>query len=225
MKENLNRRTLLNNALKTGLATLAGASALSANANSVCRLTANQPEGPFYPVNDQTDKDNDLTSINSSQNIAKGEIVILKGLVRDQYCQPIKGALVEIWQACETGKYNHFSDPNPAALDPHFQYWGKAITNEKGEYAFKTIKPGQYQASTNWIRPPHIHVKVHLRGHRELITQVYFAENKRLNAKDRILQSLSDLERSEAICTFKKLKTNSLYRTGEFDMTLQAINS
>jgi protocatechuate 3,4-dioxygenase beta subunit len=224
MKENLNRRTLINKALKTSLATLAGASALNASANSVCRLTANQPEGPFYPINDQPDKDNDLTRINTSQNLAKGEIVILKGMVRDQYCKPIEGALVEIWQACDTGKYNHSSDPNPASLDPNFQYWGKAISNEKGEYAFKTIKPGKYRASTSWVRPPHIHMKVHLRGHRELITQIYFAENLELNAKDRILQSLTASERLDAICTFKKDTPNSRYRTGEFHMTLQAIN-
>jgi len=212
----LNRRNLLRN---TVLA--AGAISLSfkAIANS-CDFTATQPEGPFFPENDQKDKDNDLTQIRGSHKNAVGEIVLMRGVVKNQECKPIEGALVEIWQACESGKYNHSGDPNNAKLDPNFQYWGRAITNKRGEYVFKTIKPGEYQATNTWARPPHIHMKVHLRGHEELITQVYFKENKRLNDLDRLLNSVTETEKENLIVDFKKQTTGP--RAGVFNITLKS---
>lgn len=213
----LNRRNLIRN---TVLAAGTLGLSFSALANS-CDITATQPEGPFFPENDQKDKDNDLTQVAGSRRLALGEVVLMKGLVKDQECKPIKGALVEIWQACESGKYNHSGDPNNAALDPNFQYWGRAITNERGEYIFKTIKPGEYQATSTWVRPPHIHMKVHLRGHQELITQVYFKENKRLNDLDRLLNSVSPKEREDLTVDFKKNGAGP--RVGTFNITLNAL--
>src|SRR2546430_3692171 len=53
--------------------------------------------------------------------------------------------LVEIWQASASGRYTHPDDRNNAApLDPNFQGWGKAVTDQEGHYLFKTILPGQY---------------------------------------------------------------------------------
>jgi protocatechuate 3,4-dioxygenase beta subunit len=98
--------------------------------------------------------------------------------------------MVEIWQACQTGRYSHpGDDDNPAPLDPNFQYWGIAITDADGKYDFKTIVPGHYPAGEKWIRPPHIHFKVHKLGIRELITQMYFAGNQ-YNESDLILKNI-----------------------------------
>ena len=216
---NLNRRNLITKSI-IGL----GAIGASLNASaSLCRLTANQPEGPFYPEADQLDKDSDLTTVVGRTGRALGEVVLLQGLVQGTDCRPIAGALVEIWQACESGKYNHSSDPNDASLDPNFQYWGRAVTNATGEYQFKTIKPGSYQASPTWVRPPHIHFKVHLRGHEEITSQLYFSDETRLNAKDRILQSLGELEQNDVIVNFKKDPISGK-RVGRFDITLKAIH-
>ena len=213
----LNRRNLIRS---TVLAAGTLGVSFSTLANS-CDITATQPEGPFFPENDQKDKDNDLTQVAGSRRLALGEVVLIKGVVKNQDCKPIKGALVEIWQACESGKYNHSGDPNNAALDPNFQYWGRAITNERGKYIFKTIKPGEYQATSTWVRPPHIHMKVHLRGHQELITQVYFKENKRLNDLDRLLNSVSPKEREHLTVDFKKNAAG--HRVGTFNITLNAL--
>jgi protocatechuate 3,4-dioxygenase beta subunit len=156
----------------------------------ICEATPKQPEGPFYPVEDQPDKNNDLTMVVGKTEMALGNIIYLSGIVKDQNCQPVPGVLVEIWQACETGKYNHPGDhENPNPLDPNFQYWGISISNAEGRYDFKTILPGHYSAGPNWIRPPHIHFKVHKRGIRELITQMYFAGN-RYNDGDLILKAI-----------------------------------
>jgi len=184
-----------------------------------CGITPPQTEGPFYPIQDQLDKDNDLTTVKGSLKSARGKRCVIKGVVQDEFCQPVKGALVEIWQACDTGKYNHPSDPNPAGLDPNFQYWGRAVTNDKGEYVFKTIMPGAYPATSTWERPPHIHYKVHLRGYEELTTQMYWKGHP-LNRRDRILQNLSAADRALVEVAFTGEGGVDI---GFFNLTLKAL--
>lgn len=215
----LSRRNLILKSL-IGAGGLAVASKDLKAAMQSCGLTPAQTEGPFYPIEDQKDKDNDLTFVNGKTQKAKGKVVILTGVVQDDQCRPVENALVEIWQACETGKYNHPGDPNPAKLDPNFQYWGRAVTNAKGEYSFKTIRPGHYQATSTWVRPAHIHLKVHRRGYEELTTQVYF-KNDPYNNGDRILQSLSLSERKNVIVDFKKMPHQE--DTGEFNITITSL--
>lgn len=173
-----------------GMSALAiGASgALANNINALCEETPKQPEGPFYPVRDQADKNNDLTIVTGKTELALGNFIYLTGKVLDQDCATVPNCIVEIWQACESGRYNHpGDDENNSPLDPNFQYWGITVTDNQGRYSFKTILPGHYSAGPNWIRPPHIHFKIHKRGIRELITQMYFAGNP-LNEKDLILE-------------------------------------
>ncbi len=166
-------------------------------------LTPQQPKGPFYPVDDQLDKDNDLTINKGTSGRSKGQLIYVRGVVTDQTCTPVAGALVEIWQACASGKYNHKGDPNTAPLDPNFQYWGRALTDAHGRYIFKTILPGAYPASVTWMRPPHIHYKVAKIGYRELITQLYFKGNP-FNSRDLILQELPLAEREKVIVELTK---------------------
>lgn len=223
MKE-LSRRNYIRNALLSASALLVGNKLVKANS---CLLTPEQTEGPFYPELDQNDKDNDLTILKGSKRRALGEVIIIHGVITDESCQPVDSALVEIWQACESGKYNHSGDPNSAKLDPNFQYWGRSITNNRGEYSFKTIRPGHYPASSSWMRPSHVHVKVHRRGYEELTTQMYFSDDPH-NSKDRILQSLSRDEKKKVIVDFKQSKSsfrlvNSSPKRGRFDMTIRTL--
>jgi len=188
-----------------------------------CVLTPAQTEGPFYPITDHPDKNNDLTVVLNSTEIAEGRVVVVQGVVRNTDCEPIKGALVEIWQACHSGRYDHPSDTNTAPLDPNFQYWGECITNENGEYTFKTIQPGSYPASEDWTRPPHIHYKVTIRGYHELTTQLYFSGEK-LNDTDLILQDLSKSEQDQVVIDFQEKVTEwGSLPTGQFDLTLRPV--
>lgn len=214
MTTEISRRNLLSKVLIASGAAVTGSKALA----NACGLTPEQTEGPFYPIQDQADKNNDLTIVKGKMARATGEVAILSGVVQDEFCRPVKGAMVEIWQACHTGKYNHPSDPNPAKLDPNFQYWGQAITNAKGEYSFKTIVPGAYPADSTWVRSPHIHFKVHLRGYEELTSQLYWKGHP-LNKKDRILQSLSEVERKRVIVDFKEV--NGIQQ-GIFNISLKS---
>lgn len=216
--------------LKGGLLSLGAALSLSKTAQALeqChQLTPEQTEGPFYPIRDQFDKDNNLINVQGKNKQAEGEVIIIKGRVIDENCAPVEQVLVEIWQACHTGKYNHPADPNPAKLDPNFQYWGRAITNKKGEYSFKTILPGEYQAAQDWVRPPHIHFKVHRRGFEELTSQFYFKDHP-LNKFDRVLQSLHPADRKKVIVDLgTKNKTsdssNVSPRTGIFDISIRSL--
>ena len=141
-------------------------------------LTPQQIEGPFYPINFPIDDDNDLTCIADKKNQALGEQIIIMGKVLTREYQPITSIKVEIWQACSSGRYNHEYDPNNAPIDPNFQGWGWTNTSGDGSYFFKTVKPGGYPVTTSWKRPPHIHFKVTLPTQEELITQLYFSEEK-----------------------------------------------
>ena len=157
-----------------------------------------------------------MTFSNNKTGKAEGEPIFINGLVQNQGCEPVEGALVEIWQACSTGKYNHPSDSNKARLDPNFQYWGKAVTNEKGLYAFKTIKPGSYPVSWFWTRPPHIHFSIQSKQHAPLTTQMYFY-GERFNENDRLLQEHSKKEQQKCIVAFREINNQ---KVGQFNITL-----
>lgn len=216
-QKKIGRRKLITSALlSTGAVLATTKSTLALNA---CGITPGQTSGPFYPVNEQADKDSDLTYVQNKNQRALGEVIIIRGVVSGKDCRPIKNAIVEIWQACASGRYNHPQDPNKAKLDKNFQYWGRATTNEKGEYKFITIKPGEYVAIENeWTRPPHIHFKIHLRGYEELTSQLYFSHEKH-NAKDKVLLRTPANERSRLMVDLQG-DGKSYPKVGEFNIVL-----
>lgn len=141
---------------------------------AICGITPTQIEGPYYPESD-LERDSDLVQIKSGDPLAKGNVVYVVGkVITGNDCKPIAGALVEIWQACHSGKYSHSEDPNHLELDPNFQYWGRARTGADGTYKFRTVVPGYYPTSPTTYRPPHIHFKTHAKGFLSLTTQMYF---------------------------------------------------
>lgn len=217
------RRNFLKLAGLSGITTIASIKAVSAFSECDFRETPVQPLGPFYPKKFPIDTDVDLTKLSTRAGRAKGQLVIVEGVVTDEFCRPVKGAIVEIWQACHTGKYDHPSDTSENSLDPDFQYYGTMKTNEKGEYSFKTIKPGSYLASQTWRRPPHIHYKVSLRGYHELVTQLYFA-GEDLNGVDRILQDIDGDGQKKVVVDFKPAVVggDKVIR-GKFDLTIKKI--
>jgi protocatechuate 3,4-dioxygenase beta subunit len=215
MENKISRRNLLKNlgAVGGGLAASGIAVPALAQAIACSKETPRQTQGPFYPVKDQIDKDADLTRVAGSNRSAQGRVIFVGGVVQDENCQPVSDVYVEIWQACASGKYNHPGDPNKAPLDPDFQYWGIARTDSRGIYRFKTIYPGAYPADKNWMRPPHIHFKVHKWGYHELITQLYF-EGEAYNEQDLILQNIAKPEQELVVRPVQDNKVT-------FNMTLR----
>jgi protocatechuate 3,4-dioxygenase, beta subunit len=152
-------------------------------------LTPAQTEGPFYPDHLPLDTDNDLLVINDATTSALGEVTYLSGRVLDSRGQPVRNALVEIWQADAQGIYRHNGDNNDnrqAKRDQHFQSFGRFLTGTSGEYLFRTIKPVKYPGRT-----PHIHFKVK-RGGQELLTSQCYIAGEPANERDSIYQSVKD---------------------------------
>src|SRR5213594_1408193 len=69
--------------------------------------TPRQTEGPFYPDKLPLDTDNDLLIINDSITSAVGEVTHLFGRILDDKGNPIKNAVMEIWQCDANQVYIH----------------------------------------------------------------------------------------------------------------------
>lgn len=179
-------------------------------------LTPRQTEGPFYPDKMPLDSDNDLIIINDSLTPAVGTIAYLSGKITDIKGTPIRNALVEIWQVDNHGIYLHSRGGPRSKLDSNFQGYGKFLTDSKGLYSFRTLKPSPYSGRT-----PHIHMSVSSKGHRKLTTQCYVKGEPR-NKVDFILQKIKDTRARESlVIPFKPMKGSKLGEvTARFDIVL-----
>ena len=130
-----------------------------------CRRTPPQTEGPYYPATTRSDVDFDLTQVRGMSGVAEGEVIVVKGRTLSLDCQPVAGALVEIWQANTHGRYDHPGDDSGIAFDPKFQYWARVTTGSDGTYSFRTIYPGLYPGRTR-----HIHYRISAPTFRTLTT-------------------------------------------------------
>ncbi|MBX3577428.1 MAG: protocatechuate 3,4-dioxygenase subunit beta [Rhizobiaceae bacterium] len=140
--------------------------------------TISEITGPVFGHSMLGDLDDDMI-----HNFAKpgesaiGPRIIVYGRVLDERGKGVAGALVEVWQANAGGRYRHKRDGYLAALDPNFGGCGRTITDEDGNYAFRTIQPGAYpwpNGPNEW-RPQHIHFSIFGHGFAQrLITQMYF---------------------------------------------------
>lgn len=126
--------------------------------------------------------------------IAMGQLIRVSGRVLDEDGRPVRGAVVELWQANAAGRYFHPIDTRDAPLDPNFLGNGRVLTDDEGRYGFFTIKPGAYPVPgpDTWWRPPHVHFSVlGPASLSRLATQMYFPGDL-LNPLDRILMSVPD---------------------------------
>jgi protocatechuate 3,4-dioxygenase beta subunit len=119
-----------------------------------------------------------------------GEVTHLTGRILDGRGDPVRNALVEIWQVDSQGIYLHTESPRRENLDKNFQGFGKFLTSSKGEYYFRTIKPVPYGEGRGG-RTPHIHFAVRLKGQEQFTTQCYVKGEPR-NEEDRIYLSVKD---------------------------------
>jgi protocatechuate 3,4-dioxygenase, beta subunit len=257
-KNKLSRRT----SFKIGIGAV-GAAASAPAVASMCGFgTGEQPLGPFFPNagtptrvirEDQNPNtplhlanDADLTFVQGRSGTANGQFVYVMGRLTDDDCNPIANATIVVWQASDSGKYNHngdganstFRHPKTGVLirrklDSNFQFWGKIQTNDEGNYVFKTIIPGFYPANldSGWFRPPHIHFMVTAIGLPQFVTQMYFKGEiqnsdfiEELNRADPLLQSrsISKEQREKLIVNFNVDPTGQFNDglVGEFDIQM-----
>lgn len=167
-------------------------------------LTPQQVEGPFYPeksIEQQLYNDTNLHQKIAGHEFAKGQMAIVEGVIKNRKGQPLANAVVEVWQACATGRYNHRLDgKNPSLLDNNFQFWGRTITGQDGHYAFTTIIPGKYPGRT----ARHIHFRVDADDYQRCTTQCYFSDFGEDNQRDGLYMRLNRKQREQVTVEFDK---------------------
>jgi len=124
--------------------------------NAFCKLTESDMLGPFY-------KEGAPFKQRLGEGVKEGERLIITGKVMDNRCQPIKDAILDVWQANSTGEYDNEG----------FTLRGKVKTNNDGTYLIDTIIPNEYAAG-DITRPGHVHLKVGAPNQPILTTQLYF---------------------------------------------------
>lgn len=178
-------------------------------------LTPRQTEGPFYPNKLPLDTDNDLIIVNDEITPASGEITHLTGRLLDAGGEPIRHALIEIWQVDGNGVYLHTADRH-AQRDANFQGFGRFLTSRNGEYYFRTVKPVPYPGRT-----PHIHFKIKRRGMEEFTTQCYIKGHEQ-NERDGVFRRIrGEKARESVLVDFRPMKKSKLGELeARFDIVL-----
>jgi len=137
--------------------------------------TLTELTAPVYGESAIGPLDADLTRQHEGEPV--GQRIVVSGRLLGSDGKPLRGQLVEVWQANASGRYRHETDTHDLPLDPNFTGAGRCLTDDDGRYRFVTVKPGAYPWPNhpNAWRPNHIHFSVFGRAFTErLVTQMYF---------------------------------------------------
>ena len=131
--------------------------------------TAEMTLGPFFP-REFAQGANDLASASANAIEITGRVTELDG-------KPLDNLVLEIWQADAAGRLDN----------PDFPGWGRAATDAKGEYRFRTMRPGALPG-----RAAHINFLVLYSGlMRQLQTTLFFEA-----ARDPVLDAVEASRRN-----------------------------
>jgi protocatechuate 3,4-dioxygenase alpha subunit len=151
-----------------------------------------------------------------------GERIAIEGVVHDGLGQPIGDALIELWQANAHGRYAHELDTSGREIDPAFRGYGRAATDAKGGFTFRTVKPGAVAGPGGSVQAPHLNLVLGARGMpRHAFTRVYFAGDAEL-VQDPVLSLVPERRRPTLIAQASGQRDGAtVYR---FDIHLQGEN-
>jgi len=135
-----------------------------------CETTNAETAGPFPTKNpstlQQTDIRSDRTGVAFTINVTVQN--------KNNDCNPLEGAIVDIWHCDKDGSYSEYGGTNMQSTDytaVHFLR-GRQVTDSSGKVSFISIFPGWYQG-----RATHIHVHIYnSSGNSLLVTQIAFPE-------------------------------------------------
>ena len=119
-----------------------------------------------------------------------GDVVILRGSVRDEAGQPVVNATIDFWQNADNALYWQ-QDPNQAQDNLRCQF----KVDETGCFELITIRPKPYaiptdgpigklfelSARSHW-RPAHCHLVVEAQGFKTLVTELFDSEDPYLDS-------------------------------------------
>ena len=135
-------------------------------------------EGPLYVAGAPEEKG--FARLDDGTDLDNGTVLFMKGTVYGEDGQPLPHAKVEVWHANSLGNYSFFDESQS-----HFNLRRSIITDENGNYAFRSIVPLGYSVPPEGMtqkvlgalgrhghRPAHIHFFASADGHRKLTTQI-----------------------------------------------------
>ncbi|MGO7160868.1 intradiol ring-cleavage dioxygenase [Rhizobium johnstonii] len=113
---------------------------------------------------------------------AKGEDMVIGGRILDTAGQPIKDAVIDVWQANDEGFY----DVQQQGIQPDFNLRGVFRTGADGRYWFRAVKPKYYPIPDDGpvgkllgalgrhpSRPAHLHYIIKAHGFETLTTHIF----------------------------------------------------
>jgi len=142
--------------------------------------------GPFYRGNSPEYADG-ATIVDEG---SPGAPLFVKCRVVDTAGKPVKGAMVDVWQASPVGLYEN-QDPD----QPDMNLRGRFRTDADGYFRFRSVRPAGYPVPTHGpvgrllehqhrhpYRPAHIHFVVIAEGYDTLISQVFADDSEYLGS-------------------------------------------
>jgi protocatechuate 3,4-dioxygenase beta subunit len=150
--------------------------------------TPPQTEGPYYTLSSPRRR-------SLLEPELPGTRLAVTGRVLTTRCRPVRGALLDFWQADAGGVYDNEG----------YRLRGHQLTDGRGRYRLETVVPGLYSGRTR-----HIHVKVQAPGGPVLTTQLYFANEPR-NRTDGIFDP-------DLVMTVRRAGT---WRSARFDFVVE----
>jgi len=185
--------------------------------------TLSERTGPVFGQDMVRESDRDLTAQHAGDPL--GERIVISGRLLDEGAKPVRGALIEVWQANAAGRYKHKLDQHHAPLDPNFSGFGRTLTDAEGHYKFISIKPGAYPWGNhaNAWRPAHVHFSIFGAGLlSRLVTQMYFPGDPLL-AYDPIYNCIADEKAKQGLISlFDWENTSPEFALGyRFDIVLR----
>jgi protocatechuate 3,4-dioxygenase beta subunit len=132
----------------------------------------------------------------------------------------VRNAFIEIWQVDNKASYIHTDGANTGGRDGNFQGYGRFLTDSKGQYYFRTIKPLSYTLQGQ-SRTAHIHVAVSKNGRRIFTTQMLIKGHPD-NAGDFVLNNIRDAAARESILVdFKRIEGSKIGElSANFDIVM-----
>jgi catechol 1,2-dioxygenase len=167
---------------KQGVAIESPKGAEASGAAETCRLTEESQYGPFY-------REGAPWRAQLCGPEEPGERLTIAGRVTAAgTCEPLKDAVLDLWQASAAGFYDNNDPARP--FDPaRYNLRGRVRTDAEGRYQFETVLPGNY-GQGRFTRAKHIHLLATCAGRAPLVTEIYFAGDKHNDTDGLVRRSL-----------------------------------
>ena len=154
---------------------------------TVHALTPSQTAGPFLHVGMVRPGEERVAADDAA------DAFWLRGRITDGAGEPVTDALVETWQADAAGRFNHLDDAQGASGQNNWFGLGRCPTDDNGEFAIWTVKPGRVADYAGKLAAPHLDVAIYARGLlQHLVTRCYFTNEEDANASDSVLANVPE---------------------------------